>query len=271
MLHAITLSVSKVHLDKIIQVCKVCCITLHFKLRDDNTGAMKDNRQKLKMAELVKKTGVPKSTILYYVKEGLLPAPEKTSHNMAYYDASYVDRIKAIKALQNRYYPLSRIKEFLRVVDAGGTSDMVLKMDNAVFQQKIKPDKFYTRQEFIKNTGLSDTMLKKVEKIKLILPLERAGKKQYDEEDARMARIIVGTQIMGLELEIFKVYTDCAEKISKHEMAIRKRVIKNRTIHSKLHITTFLADVSDELRTYLFRRYLQKRVEAEIKKSLNKD
>ncbi len=226
--------------------------------------------KKLKMAELVKKTGVPKSTILYYVKEGLLPSPEKTSHNMAYYDASSIERIKAIKSLQSRYYPLSRIKEILKVVDAGGTPDIVLKMDNAIFEQKIEPDNFYTRQEFIKTTGLSEEILFNAEKLKLILPLERAGKKIYNEEDARMGRILAGGQIMGIGFDDYELYTDCAEKISKHEMALKKRIIKKKTIDTKLHITTFLADIGDEIRTYIFRRFLQKRVESEIKKSLKK-
>lgn len=222
---------------------------------------------KLKMSGLVKKTGVPKSTILYYVREGLLPSPEKTSQNMAYYDAGTVERIKAIKSLQNRYYPLARIKEFLKVVDAGGTSDIVLKMDNALFQRKIKPDTFYSREEFLKTTGLTEETLEQAEKLNLILPLERSDKKKYDEEDARMGRIVAGSLIMGIDFEDFKVYTDCAEKISQHEMAIRKRVIKKKSINLKLHITTFLADVGDELRSYLFRRHLQKRVETEINKS----
>ncbi len=232
-------------------------------------GNMTQVEKKLKMAELVKRTGVRKSTILYYVKEGLLPSPEKTSHNMAYYDASSIERIKAIKSLQNRYYPLSRIKEFLKVVDAGGTSDMVLKMDNAVFEQKIKPDTFYTRQEFINTTGLSEEMLIKAEKLKLILPLERAGGKKYDEEDARMGRILAGGQIMGIGFDDYKFYTDCAEKISKHEMSLRKRLIKKKTIDTKIQITTFLADVGDEIRTYLFRRFLQKRAEAGMKKAID--
>jgi predicted DNA-binding transcriptional regulator AlpA len=37
----------------------------------------------LRMRELVAATGVAKSTILHYLNEGLLPAPVKTSRNMA--------------------------------------------------------------------------------------------------------------------------------------------------------------------------------------------
>ena len=40
----------------------------------------------LKMNELVKRSNTPKSTILYYLKEGLLPEPMKDKPNFHLYD-----------------------------------------------------------------------------------------------------------------------------------------------------------------------------------------
>ena len=37
----------------------------------------------LRMKQLMEATGLPKSTLLYYVEQGLLPPPVKTSPNMA--------------------------------------------------------------------------------------------------------------------------------------------------------------------------------------------
>ena len=51
----------------------------------------------LKMKQLADATGVAKSTILLYVKRGLLPKPVKTSPNMAYYDPICIQRIAFIK------------------------------------------------------------------------------------------------------------------------------------------------------------------------------
>ncbi len=68
----------------------------------------------LKMQELVAATGVPKSTILHYLKEGLLPKPYKTCWNMAYYLPACVERITFIKMLQGKYrLSLAMIKKFL--------------------------------------------------------------------------------------------------------------------------------------------------------------
>ncbi len=68
----------------------------------------------LKMSEVVKMTNVSKSTILYYVKEGLLPEPDKPKTNLHLYDESVIPRIEFIKFLQhNLHYSISEIKQIL--------------------------------------------------------------------------------------------------------------------------------------------------------------
>ncbi len=57
----------------------------------------------LKMNQLVKLTDTPKSTILYYIKEGLLPQPEKPKPNVHLYDESFIEKIKFIKYLQKNF------------------------------------------------------------------------------------------------------------------------------------------------------------------------
>jgi AcrR family transcriptional regulator len=51
---------------------------------------------KLKMAELAQESGVPRTTIHYYLREGLLHQPYKTGRTMAYYDESHVQRLRDI-------------------------------------------------------------------------------------------------------------------------------------------------------------------------------
>ncbi|HEX5988793.1 MAG TPA: MerR family transcriptional regulator [Solirubrobacterales bacterium] len=68
----------------------------------------------LRMRELAEASGVPAPTIKHYLREGLLPEPIRTSRNMAYYPAEFVDRIKLIKQLQEeRFMPLRVIKDLL--------------------------------------------------------------------------------------------------------------------------------------------------------------
>ena len=57
----------------------------------------------LKMNELVKYSNTPKSTVLYYVKEGLLPEPFKDKPNFHLYDKNCIKLLEFIKYLQSNF------------------------------------------------------------------------------------------------------------------------------------------------------------------------
>jgi DNA-binding transcriptional MerR regulator len=78
------------------------------------SAANTKNDEMLRMGELAAASGVSAATIKHYLREGLLPEPVKTSRNMAYYPAEFVERIRLIKQLQEeRYMPLKVIKDLL--------------------------------------------------------------------------------------------------------------------------------------------------------------
>jgi len=66
----------------------------------------------IKMKELMEATGESKSTLLYYLKEGLLPEPQKPKPNVHLYDEKSVKIVKFIKYLQEHLsYSIAQIKE----------------------------------------------------------------------------------------------------------------------------------------------------------------
>ena len=70
--------------------------------------------ERLKMKDLLAITGLSKQTIHFYLREGLLPEPEKPKQNVAYYTNEHVIRINAIRRLQrDRSLTLSEIKKLL--------------------------------------------------------------------------------------------------------------------------------------------------------------
>ncbi|MDI6831577.1 MAG: MerR family transcriptional regulator [Actinomycetota bacterium] len=65
----------------------------------------------LKISDLERITGVGRSTIHYYLREGLLSPPRRTGKTMAYYHAGHVEEVRRIRELQQEGYPLALIKE----------------------------------------------------------------------------------------------------------------------------------------------------------------
>ncbi|HYC55383.1 MAG TPA: MerR family transcriptional regulator [Candidatus Binatia bacterium] len=71
--------------------------------------------KRLKMKDLESATGVGREAIRFYIREGLLPEPERAGRNVAWYDESFIDRIALIKRLQTeRFLPLAVIKAIVR-------------------------------------------------------------------------------------------------------------------------------------------------------------
>jgi DNA-binding transcriptional MerR regulator len=72
----------------------------------------------MRMRELEKKTGVGRETIRYYIREGLLPEPERPTPNSASYCEEHVTRLRVIKRLQEeRFLPLAIIRTLLDAED----------------------------------------------------------------------------------------------------------------------------------------------------------
>lgn len=76
----------------------------------------------MRMKELVEATGVPRTAIHHYQREGLLPPANKTAPNAALYSAEHVHRLNLIRSLRSEELgplPLDGVRSVLEMVDGG--------------------------------------------------------------------------------------------------------------------------------------------------------
>ncbi len=72
------------------------------------------------ISELSEHSGIPLSTIKFYLREKLLPKPVKTGKTRARYSSKHLDRLRLIKKIQKEgNISLSQIKEILKMIDLG--------------------------------------------------------------------------------------------------------------------------------------------------------
>jgi AcrR family transcriptional regulator len=82
--------------------------------------------------ELEEATGVPRSTIYYYVRDGLLPAAQKAAASRALYCETHVELLQEIGRLKSEGMPLRGIKERLApMVASAGSGDVDLVAEQA--------------------------------------------------------------------------------------------------------------------------------------------
>ncbi|MDA8138354.1 MAG: TetR family transcriptional regulator [Desulfobacteraceae bacterium] len=66
----------------------------------------------MRINELVEKSGTPRTTIHYYLREGLLHPPRKTGRTTAFYDETHLQRLKQINDMKKgTRLPISFLKE----------------------------------------------------------------------------------------------------------------------------------------------------------------
>ena len=213
----------------------------------------------LRMKELVKETGVPKSTILHYLNQDLLPQPQKTSPNMAYYDPACTDRIQYIQHLQRRHrLSLSEIKQMMESKGQNLDFSIFSELDTIIFG-RTQNGQLLNASEFCKATGLDRKQLKSLLEAKLLLPLQ---KNRFDPQDIGMGKMYATVSALGLSSEDMTEYVALCEKIVDHEMAIRKRLTHHLPYDEDAALTIELVKSARMMRAYLIDRLFQRRVAA---------
>jgi DNA-binding transcriptional MerR regulator len=154
----------------------------------------------LRMRELERATGVGRETIRYYIREGLLPQPERRGRNVALYDESFVARIGLIKDLQRtRFLPLQLIKA---VLDSGALpsaeqTDALMRLDGRVFAAAREPAVWARTSDVAARTGASAADIRALADAGAIAPIVRDGEEVLGPEDAEIVECWAAMRAAG--------------------------------------------------------------------------
>jgi DNA-binding transcriptional MerR regulator len=213
----------------------------------------------LKMKDLAAASGVSKSTILYYLSQGLLPEPVRTGRNMAYYDPACVERIKLIQQMQDRHrLTLYEIRRCLDDTDRGAELGVYLELNEEIFGPRGSRRLLDTKG-FCRETGLSVGQLEELMQARLLLPLE-AGR--FDAEDISIGRMYLNAFSFGTRAEDLSYYAELGEKIVDQEMALRNRMTGHLPYQQDAAATTQMVKNARMCRAYVIDRLFQHRVAA---------
>lgn len=215
-------------------------------------------RPGLRMQDLVRATGVPKSTILHYLNEGLLPPPVKTSRNMAYYSPDCVTRLGFIKVMQTKYrLSLALIKQLFKEGKPGAEIEPFLELRSYIFGRKER--ELLDLAAFCQATGLTAPEVEAWRQGELLLPLEAD---RFDAEDVAIGRILKGCRGLGLGPLEAAFYPRLAKEIVDREMALRDRLVKGMSLEDNATLTLEMTRAARALRPYIIDRMFQHRVMA---------
>jgi DNA-binding transcriptional MerR regulator len=156
----------------------------------------------MKISQLVKRTGVPKETIHFYIREGLLRKPRKSGVNSAEYNERYVDQIQLIKDLRENYYlPIPEIKKIVKDFRKQSPSDQAISQFHSRFfrpADRLFASEIKGRDAFCRETGLGQKWLTRAEDWEVITPdILDDGQALYSPDDVAIGKLMVNMDMLG--------------------------------------------------------------------------
>ncbi len=153
----------------------------------------------MRMRELVEATGVSRTAIHHYQREGLLPAANKTAPNAALYGQEHVDRLKLIRSLRSDELgplPLAGVRQVLDMVDRGVEPDVaaaLYSLPGGVGKAASSGGRRGARSlsDVAHDAGMSLSTARALHASGLLLGRAGPGESRvFDEADAAAARVL---------------------------------------------------------------------------------
>jgi len=204
-----------------------------------------------KISEVVAKTNVPKSTILYYIKEGLLPEAKKIKANVHKYSDEHIELIKYIKYMQESMgSSIEEIKEALKNKNSSfsGSYTMI-----APLMQTLCDDaglEHYTKEEFIEHFALEESLLEKLLEEEIVVPVNG----YFTKKDATMITLVEHFVEVGVPYSILQEYVKHAKILAQLEGEMLKNLCDVRTEENFTTLWKIMFDTLFHAKKYLFNR-----------------
>ncbi len=215
--------------------------------------AQKPAADLLRMRDLMRLTGMPRSTIQFYSREGLIPGAVRHGQTSMLYPPTAVERIQLIKRLQKEErLTIVEIRRILSLVDQGGEADASLRLMRTMGPLHGQVA-VCNRKQLRASSGLSEKTLHDAIDAGLIIPTTRD---EFDPEDVTMASFINRFLSLSGNLADLSFYRQFGQQIVRAEIQLRDRLIQNLAVTDAINVTQEVTLMAKHLRAYLLQRML---------------
>jgi len=206
-----------------------------------------------KISEVVAKTGVPKSTILYYIKEGMLPEAEKLKANVHRYGEEHVELLKYIRYMQEQLGSSNdQIKAALKNANRSLSSSLTMIQPMMNTLSHIPADaEHYTKAAFIDAFGLDPKRVEHLLKTEVLLP---TSPDDFTRADAAVVNLAEMFERVGVPPGILKTYAEHARALAVLERKMQQSLCNVRTDENFSTLWKIMLETLFTAKPYLFDR-----------------
>lgn len=221
-----------------------------------------------KISELVYKTNVPKSTILYYIREGLLPEAKKIKSNVHRYSNEHVELIHYIKYMKEEIGSTNeQIKFALQNQDQSFSSSATMLQPLMNTLSAIPSDtESFTKKQFIEHFNVDVTLLEELLNDGILLPVNKDG---YTEREASIVKLVMYFKEVGVDHSILKAYVHHARALSELEYQMQTQLCSVRNEKNFSILWKIMFESLFNAKTYLFNRNTYHVLRDAVKNEIN--
>ncbi|MEN8726983.1 MAG: MerR family transcriptional regulator [Sulfurovum sp.] len=206
-----------------------------------------------KISELVAKTDVPKSTILYYIREGLLPEAKKIKSNVHRYSDEHIELIHYIKYMKEEIGSNNeQIKFALQNQNQSLSSSATMLQPLMNTLSSVPSDaKHFTKKEFIAHFDVDATLLEELLNDGILLPIHEDD---YTDREASIIKLVIYFKEVGVDYSILKAYAHHAKALSELEFQMQTQLCSVRNNQNFSTLWKIMFESLFNAKTYLFNR-----------------
>ena len=206
-----------------------------------------------KISELVAKTHVPKSTILYYIREGLLPEAKKIKSNVHRYSDKHLELIQYIKYMKEEIGSTNeQIKFALQHQDQSFSSSATMLQPLMNTLSSIPSEaQHFTKQQFIEHFDVDPVLLEELLNDGILLPV---NSDDYTDREASIIKLVTNFKEVGIDHSILKAYAYHAKALSELEYQMQTQLCDVRNDENFSKLWKIMFESLFNAKTYLFNR-----------------
>ena len=221
----------------------------------------------LKMKHLMEATGESKSTILFYVKEGLLPEPQKPKPNLHLYDESCINIIKFIKYLQNQFsYSIAQIQGVFKENKFTFSDDFSMMLRSLELMAGTPDAVWYSDEDFLELSELSQEELNKYIAKGWLFKQEKG----FSSKELKLVALFKRAKTLNLSEKLFDTYVKSAMKMAEIEYALGSELLESdKTLNNEHYELLFDAILT--LKPYIFNMHTMQEHQKQMEQKNNGD
>lgn len=217
------------------------------------------------MKHLMEATGESKSTILFYVKEGLLPEPQKPKPNLHLYDESCINIIKFIKYLQTQFsYSIAQIQGVFKEGKFTFSDDFSMMLRSLELMGGSPDNKWYSDEDFLELSELTQEELNNYLAKGWLFKQENG----FSSKELQLVALFKRAKALNLSEALFDAYVSSAIEIAKIEYTLGSELLESdKTLNNEHYEVIF--DTILTLKPYIFNMHTMQehQKQMELKKS----